>query len=193
MTPAVGGSADYAAEKSRLLRSLSGVVLEIGAGWGRNVGSMPLGVSWVGLEPDARLHARLLRLTEARGVGSRAIRGSAEHVPLPAASVDAVLSVTTLCSVDEPARALGEVWRVLRPGGRFVFAEHVVAASGSWSRRAQHLVAPWSRRFDHGCDPLRDTEAVIHRSALEVRELRSFDLPQPFGLRFPYVVGVAVR
>lgn len=186
-------TAEYDAAKGRLLRSLSGVVLEIGAGLGRNTGAVPVGASWIGLEPDARRHARLARLVEARGSRFRALRASAEQVPLADATVDSVLSVVTLCSVTDPVRALAEVRRVLRPGGRLLFAEHVAARPGSWSHRAQRLVAPWSRRFDHGCDPLRDTESAIRESGLEVGDLHRFELPQPFGVTIPYLVGEAVR
>lgn len=188
-----GGYREYAAAKARLLRSLRGTVLEIGAGDGRNAGSMPIGVSWVGLEPDRGRVAKLSRLARARGVGFAPVRASADRIPLREGSVDAVLSVVTLCSVPDQGRALAEARRVLRPGGRLVFAEHVGARPGTWSRRAQRLAAPWSRRFDHGCDPLRDTEAAIRDSGLELAELGRYQLKQPFGVRVPYVVGVATR
>lgn len=189
----MAGYSEYAVAKARLLRSLRGTVLELGAGDGRNAGAMPLGVRWIGLEPDRRRSGRLARLAAARGRAFSAVRASAEQLPLPDSSVDAVLSVVTLCSVPDQSRALAEVGRVLRPGGRLVLAEHVVAAPGTWSRTAQRLAAPWSRRFDHGCDPLWDTEAAVRGSGLVVDELERFVLKQPFGVRVPYIVGAAVR
>lgn len=188
--PAVSGYPAYEASKRQVVASLRGV-LEIGAGLGSNLALLPAAVSWQGLEPDQRRHARLDRIARHRRHTSGPLLAAAEDMPLPDASVDGVLSVITLCSVDDPVRVLSEVRRVLRPGGRFVFAEHVAAPAGTWSRRAQRLVAPVSRRFDHGCDPLRDTETTIRGSGLEMAELRQFVLPQPLGVRIPYLVGIA--
>jgi SAM-dependent methyltransferase len=189
--PTMNGHRAYEAYKRQVVGSLRGRVLEIGAGLGSNLALLPAGVSWQGLEPDRRRHARLSRIARRHGHASGPLLAAAEDIPLPDACVGGVLSVVTLCSVDDLAQVLSEVRRVLRPGGRFVFAEHVAAPAGTWSRRAQRLVAPVSRRFDHGCDPLRDTEATIRGSGLEVRELRRFVLPQPLGVRIPYIVGVA--
>ncbi|MBX7269966.1 class I SAM-dependent methyltransferase [Micromonospora sp. Llam7] len=189
----MSGYSAYEAYRMQAVASLRGRVLEIGAGRGANLALLPAGVSWQGLEPDRRRHARLRKVALRHGHGSAPLRASAEDIPLPDATVDGVLSVVTLCSVDDPQLALSEVRRVLRPAGRFVFAEHVAAPAGTWSRKAQRVIAPLSRRFDHGCDPLRETESIIRRSGLEVRELRRFELPQPLGVRIPYVVGVAAR
>ena len=189
----MSGYPAYEAYKAQVVASLRGLVLEIGAGLGGNLALLPDGVTWQALEPDRRRHARLSRIARLHREAVAPLRASAEDIPLPDASVDGVLSVVTMCSVADAELALMEVRRVLRPGGRFVFAEHVAAPAGTWSRRVQGGIAPLSRRFDHGCNPLRDTEAVIRTSGLEVRELRRFELRQPLGVRIPYVVGVAAR
>jgi ubiquinone/menaquinone biosynthesis C-methylase UbiE len=189
----VSGRPEYEAYRGQVLASLRGRVLEIGAGLGRNLAVLPVEVSWQGLEPHRGRHARLRRLASGNPRASVPLHAPAEDIPLPDASVDGVLSLVTLCSVDVPQAVLSEVRRVLRPGGRFVFAEHVAAPSNTWSRRVQGVIAPISRRFDHGCDPLRDTEAAIRGSGLEIQELRRFELSQPLGVRIPYVAGVAVR
>ena len=187
------GYAAYDAYRRQVVTSLRGSVLEIGAGVGRNVALLPEGVTWQALEPDRRRHARLARIARIHGAAIAPLEACAEQIPLPDASVDGVLSVETMCSVADAELALSEARRVLRPGGRFVFAEHVAAPAGTWSRRVQGAIAPLSRRFDHGCNPLRDTEATIRCSGLELREIRRFELRQPLGVRIPYVVGVATR
>lgn len=187
------GRSSFEAYRRQVLASLRGEVLDIGAGLGRNLALLPAGVRWQGLEPHRGRHAQLRRLALRHSHAIAPLHAAAEDIPLSDASVDGVLSMVTLCSVGVPQLALSEIHRVLRPSGQLVFAEHVAAPAGTWSRRVQGALAPLSRRFDHGCDPLRDTEATIRGSGLEVRELRHFALPQPLGLRIPYVVGVAAR
>ena len=112
---------------------------------------------------------------------------TAEHIPLPDSSVDAVLATIVLCSVRDQDRALAEIVRVLRPGGRFVFFEHVAAARGTWTRRWQALTGPFSRAFDHGCDPTRETWRALERAPLHELELSWFA-----SGRKPFIGGVGV-
>jgi ubiquinone/menaquinone biosynthesis C-methylase UbiE len=101
--------------------------------------------------------------------------------------VDAVLAATVLCSVRDQDAALAEIRRVLRPGGRFVFFEHVAAPRGTWTRLLQRATAPFSRVFDHGCDPSRETWRSLERA-------RFRDLRLGWFARggWPFVAGVGV-
>ena len=72
---------------------------------------------------------------------------------------------------------LAEVRRVLRPGGAFVFCEHVAAPRGTGARKWQRALAPWSRRFDAGCYPSRETWLAIERASFAHVELEWFTLP----------------
>lgn len=159
-----------------------GRVLEIGAGEGENFGALHPEVDWVGLEPDAARRAELG--TRAREWGHRAepLDARAEHIPLPDHSVDAVVATYVLCSVDDPAIALAEVRRVLAPGGRVVFIDHVVAPNGTAKRVVQRIATPFTARFCHGCHWDRDTaEALTDAGFLgdDVRPLRVRS--KPFG------------
>jgi ubiquinone/menaquinone biosynthesis C-methylase UbiE len=118
------------------------------------------------------VHAALARNAVMHDRRPQILHAAAEEIPLPDASVDAVVSTTVLCSVADPARALGEIRRVLWEGGRFVFFEHVVAPPGTCSWRLQRALAPFSRRFDHGCDPGRDTVATISEAGFAATDLR---------------------
>lgn len=175
-----------------LVGFLRGRVLEIGAGSGRNQALLSRAATWIPLEPDRRRH-RQLAARLAPDTTAEALLAGAEQIPLATGSVDAVLAVKALCSVGDPGRALQEVRRVLRPGGRLVFLEHVDAPAGTRTHRALRLIAPLSRRLDHGCDPTRDTEALIRRSGLLIDDLRRYSARQPFGIHVPHILGVAVR
>jgi SAM-dependent methyltransferase len=180
----------YGSYRGRLLRGLQGVVLEIGPGGGANLGYLPGDVRWIGLEPNRYLHARL---SEAAGARGQVLAGEAERIPLADASVDAVVGTMVLCSVDDQVRAVAEILRVLRPGGRYIFLEHVGAPPGTWSRFAQRLSAPVSRCLDGGCDPARDTGKVIEAAGFARVETDEFVLAGPFGIAFPHLFGFATR
>jgi ubiquinone/menaquinone biosynthesis C-methylase UbiE len=160
----VQDTAAYTELKRRLVGGLSGLVLEIGAGGGANFDLLDHTTDGVGLEPDRRRRRRLTAKVARSGRRGTVIDGVAEDMPLPDDSVDAVLSTIVLCSVRDQEQAVAEVLRVLRPGGRFVFFEHVAAEHGSWQYRWQTWTAPCSRMFDHGCDPSRETWQVLQQA-----------------------------
>ncbi|HWM05047.1 MAG TPA: class I SAM-dependent methyltransferase [Actinophytocola sp.] len=176
---------------SARLGSLRGTVLELGPGAGGNLRHYHPGVRWVGVEPNAR-HRRLTRREATRlGRGAEVLPGSAERLALADGIVDAAVATFVLCSVADPAAALAELYRVLRPGGRYVFAEHVAAPAGTWLRRGQRL---WGAATSAvGCRPDRESLAAIELAGFEVVELHKYVLPGPFGAGIPHVAGAAVR
>lgn len=179
----------YAARKRELLGGLTGTVLEIGAGGGANFGYLRQDVRWLGLEPSRRRRRRLARTAAAYGHRAEVLAAPAERIPLRDAAVDAVVSTITLCSVRDQAATLAEIVRVLRPGGAFVFFEHVAAPPGTTSRLLQRCWAPCSRRFDAGCDPARETWRAIEAAAFADVRLRWY---RGHGLVYnPFVAGVA--
>ena len=180
------------AERDAAIRTLRGRVLEIGAGDGANFGLLHPSVEWVGLEPARRRRARLAGTARSHGHRAAPLEGGAEDIPLPGSSVDAVLGTHVLCSVADPGRVLEEVARVLRPGGRALFAEHVAAPAGTGTGAVLRLARPFTRTFDHGCDPARDTEATVRASALEVADVVRYAVPV-LGLEIPYVLIEARR
>jgi len=173
-----------------LLGELRGTVLEIGAGSGANFADLSPDIRWIGLEPNSGLHQRLQRAAAAWGHRGGVVEGVAERIPLADRSVDAVLGTLVLCSVADQPRALAEVMRVLRPGGRFVFLEHVASAPGTWSRRVQALWAPISRLVD-GCDPSRETWRTIQQAGFDHLELERFAFRGPLGVEIPHIAGWA--
>lgn len=139
-------------------------VVELGPGIGANLGYLPAGAELVAVEPNLRMHAALERRCARAGVPLTLIPTSADQLPLPDHSVDEVICSLVLCTVSDPDAVLQEVVRVLRPGGRFRFVEHVAAAPGSRRLRVQHaLDVPWAWLFE-GCDLHRDTGAALGRA-----------------------------
>jgi ubiquinone/menaquinone biosynthesis C-methylase UbiE len=139
----------------------SGRVLEIGPGVGANLAHLPPGAELIAVEPNLRMHDRLRTRSEAAGVELTLLPASADRIPLPDGSVDEVICSLVLCTVDDPAAVLAEVRRVLRPGGRFRFVEHVaspVPGPRAWSQRL--LRRPWGWVFE-GCDPHRHTAQLL--------------------------------
>lgn len=82
---------------------------------------------------------------------------------------------------------------MLRPGGRLVFFEHVAAPAGSGARLFQGLAAPFTRRFDRGCDPRRDTASAIRRAGFSRVDLRALRTAGVFGSLAPVIEGEAIR
>ncbi|GAA6743336.1 class I SAM-dependent methyltransferase [Thermus antranikianii] len=175
--------------RKKLLGGLAGKVLEIGPGTGVNLAYLPDGVYWIGLEPNPYFHPHLRRALSLRGLSGEVLLGQVEAIPLPEESVEAVVATLVLCSVVDPRAALAEILRVLKPGGRFVFLEHVAAPRGSPLRRAQDLLCPLWGFLGDGCHPNRETLALIREAGFARVEAEAFALPLP--LVAPHVAGVA--
>lgn len=176
-----------------LLAGLSGNVLEIGAGTGANLTHYPEAVTRLVLtEADP---AMLAKLEDRMRAGSRSgveVRGaSAESLPVADASFDVVVSTLVLCSVANVDATLAEVRRVLRPGGSFVYLEHVAAEEASSRFTWQQRIEPFWMRLAGNCHLTRRTGEAIRCAGfvVEAEEHESMRKAMPF-LR-PTVRGVA--
>jgi len=157
-----------------LLLDLRGSVLEIGSGSGSALSRLSADIHYVGLEPNSFLHDALREAIRARGFRDFEIIGStAEKMPFPDSFFDAVISVRTMCSVHDLDGVISQIERVLKPGGVFIFTEHVAAPRGNWRRYLQQLVAPlWRRRM--GCSPAIDVEEAIRRAGFSNIHIEPF-------------------
>jgi len=179
------------ARKKALLSGLTGTLVEIGSGTGPNLRHIPAAVRIVAIEPNPFMHRHFFAEAERLGREASLIRADAEALPFPDNSVEAVLTTLVLCSVGGLDTALKEIRRVLKPGGQFIFLEHVGAPKGSWLRNFQRIVRPaWSALGD-GCEPDRDTEDYLNRAGFSEINLQRFTLPLP--LVAPHIAGVALN
>lgn len=191
---ALGERAGLGDLRGRVLGEARGRVLIVGLGPGHDLDHLPEAVtSVVALEPSASMREaarpRVLSLASC-GIDIEVLDAPAESIPLPDASVDAVLVAYVLCSVQDPRAALAEIRRVLRPDGTLHVLEHVRARPGSWLRGTQRLVSPWWPRCAGGCRVDRDTGALLDESGFDMSEItltRLLTLP-PVA---PTLVGVA--
>lgn len=178
--------------KRSLLGKLQGKILEIGPGAGANFSYYPPGIDWLGIEPNPFMHAYLQQEAEHQGFTNLEIQpGTAEAMPIEANSIDAVVSTHVLCSVRNLDQVLQEIKRVLKPGGTFIFIEHVAAPTGTWTRRLQNGIQPvWSNLFDH-CHPNRETWKALKRAGFANLSYQHFELA--FPIVGPHVAGVAQK
>jgi ubiquinone/menaquinone biosynthesis C-methylase UbiE len=183
--------AEVAEHRRRLLAGLAGRVLEVGAGNGLNFPYYPATVTEVlAVEPEPHLRRLALAAARQAPVPIRVVDGTAEALPTHDAAFDAVVASLVLCTVADLDQALAETRRVLRPGGRLRFYEHVRAEDPRLARWQDRLERPWGWLVG-GCHPNRDTVAAITAAGLRVVQLDRFDLQAMPPLARPHVLGVA--
>jgi ubiquinone/menaquinone biosynthesis C-methylase UbiE len=177
--------------RRRALADATGKTLEIGAGTGLNHDLYPATVSELTLtEPFAPMARQLREKAAALTLPVTVVEAPAEALPFADASFDTVALTLVLCTVPEPDRGLAEIARVLKPGGRFLFLEHVRASDARLARWQDRLNPPW-RVFGHGCNCNRDTLATIQRSGLQVERAERGTIPKMPPLVKPMLIGAA--
>jgi ubiquinone/menaquinone biosynthesis C-methylase UbiE len=174
-----------------LLSKARGRVLEIGAGTGLNLEHYPDAVEEVVFtEPEEPMARRLERKAADSGRSIRVISAPAEKLPFEDDSFDTVVGTLVLCTVDDPGRAIAEVARVLRPGGQFLFLEHVRADDPKLAKWQDRLAGPW-RMFGNGCNCNRPTPDLIGDSPLSIEEIERGELPKSPPIVRPLAIGRA--
>jgi SAM-dependent methyltransferase len=138
------------ARKRTSLVDLRGTVLEIGPGAGVNLKHYDPSVQWIGIEPNPYLRGYLEKEAERCGLQVDLRTGNAEQLDVADQSMDAVLCTLVLCSVRDVRRVLKEIHRVLKPGARFVFIEHVAAPRGNVAEAFAGLVQAVARSLRCG-------------------------------------------
>lgn len=183
----LGEHAGMRRHRRELLAQARGAVLEIGAGTGLNVPHYPNGVAELILtEPDAAMSRRLAERADGRAT---VVTAPADALPVEDASLDTVVSTFVLCTVEDPAAALREIRRVLRPDGQLLLIEHV-RSDVRWRAALQRLLRrPWSR-FACGCRCDQATPELLRACGFrtDLRRARWRGMPPIVA---PVVVGRA--
>ena len=176
--------------RQKLLADASGRVLEVGSGTGTNLPYYGPGVeSLTVTEPEPAMLRRLEQRVREQAPKAKVVRAPAEQLPFEDDTFDVAVSTLVLCGVDDQARALGELRRVLRPGGRLIFIEHVRSDKpglARWQDRLNGL-----NKFVACCDCNRRTLDSIKAEGFEVTKVDHTELKKVPPFVRPLVVGTA--
>jgi ubiquinone/menaquinone biosynthesis C-methylase UbiE len=179
--------------RKALLAGAAGDVLEIGGGTGANLNYYGEAVrSLTVTEPEQPMIKRLARRIDELAPDATLLRAPAEDLPFEDGSFDVAVSTLVLCTVDDQPRALRELHRVLRPGGKLLFIEHVRSDDPKLAR-LQDRMRPINARIGHGCQCNRSTLETIRAAGFEVTHLEHDTLKHAPPFIRPLVVGVANR
>src|SRR5215471_17049204 len=168
--------------RERLLAGASGDVIEIGGGTGLNLPCYGPDVRSLTItEPEPPMLRHLERRVREHRAGHhgpsvKVLRAPAEDLPFDDHSFDVAVSTLVLCGVDDQPRALRELRRVLRPGGRLLLFEHVRSADPGTARLQDRM--NWLNRLVVHCDCNRPTLATIEATGFSVSQLERAVLPK---------------
>ena len=182
--------AGLAAIRRELLADASGRVLEIGGGTGANLPYYgPAVESLTITEPEPPMLRRLERRVQEEAPATTVLRAPAEDLPFEDDSFDTVVSTLVLCGVDDQPRALRELRRVLRPGGRLIFVEHVRSGEPGLAKKQDRMNG--LNRFMVGCECNRPTLDSITAGGFEVERLEHGELKKVPRFVSPLIAGTA--
>jgi ubiquinone/menaquinone biosynthesis C-methylase UbiE len=176
--------------RARFLADARGRCLEIGAGTGLNLDRWPEVDELVLSEPDEHMAARLRGKLDSDRRRAEVVQAPAENLPFPDDSFETVALTYVLCTVPDPAAALREIDRVLKPGGQLLFLEHVRSPEPGLARWQDRLHGAWYL-FGHGCHCNRDTLATIDASPLQLERSERGEVPGAVPLVRPMATGSA--
>jgi ubiquinone/menaquinone biosynthesis C-methylase UbiE len=182
------------AMRRSLLAGASGRVIEVGAGTGVNLDLYGDGIEDLTLvEPDPHMGAQLRKRLASRGRSTPAqlVAAPAEKLPFADDSFDTAVATLVLCTIPDPNAAIAEMARVLKPGGKLLFIEHVRADDKAVAQWQDRLEKPW-RFLADGCYCNRDTEATLRASSFKVETVDHTKMPKAIPLVRPLIRGTAV-
>jgi ubiquinone/menaquinone biosynthesis C-methylase UbiE len=174
-------------QREKVIPLARGRVLEVGIGSGLNLSFYrPDQVERVwGLDPSLELQQRARSRAASAGVEVEFVGLSGEEIPIESEFFDTVVVTYTLCSIPDVSRALGEMGRVLKSGGRLLFSEHGIAPDPRVSRR-QHAFDRWWSILAGGCHLTRPVPELLRRAGFQLDDLNAAYLPGPKPLTYNY-------
>lgn len=172
--------------RRRVTSAAEGRVLEIGIGSGLNLPFYPASVDEIiGLEPSPKLAGMTRRAAKDTSLHVSLIEGSAEAIPLDGGSIDTVVTTWTLCTIPDADRALGEMRRVLRPGGQLLFVEHGLSPEEGVRKWQDRLTPVW-KVIGGGCHLNRPIRALIENGGFRIDAIETGYAKGPRPVTFMY-------
>jgi ubiquinone/menaquinone biosynthesis C-methylase UbiE len=176
--------------RRRVASTLDGEVLEVGFGSGRNVPYYPTTVTRVrAVDPATAGRKIAAKRVEGSPVPVEYVGLDGASIPVADGSVDHVLTTWTLCTIPDVDRALGEMRRVLRPGGSLHFLEHGRSPDAKVARRQDRLT-PMQRRIAGGCHLNRSIDRLVTDAGFDITALETYYMKGPKFFGYMYE-GVA--
>ncbi len=177
--------------RKKFVSTAKGRTLEIATGTALNLPHYPAAVTELILsEPYPHMLPLIRKKVQTLGRTAQVVEATAEKIPYPDASFDTVVASMILCTADHPDVVLKEIARVLKPGGQYLFLEHVRNPDSSIARRQDRLQPGWYL-FGNGCHCNRDTIATLKQSPLEIERLDWGRIPKAWKIIEAMVTGCA--
>lgn len=151
--------------RDQLIASLTGDVLEVGAGTGINFEHYPPGLAVTALEPDSAMRRRAEARALELGRSIPVLDMRVEALQFEAERFDTVFATLVFCNVDDPLASLREIYRVLKPGGRLVLLEHTLSAHAALNVLLRALTAVTGPLLGEHFD--RDPAAAVREVGFE--------------------------
>jgi len=173
------GQGQIMKRRSQIVPLASGDVFELGCGGGLNQEFYQTSLisSFSGIDPHSGLLDRARARVEARGLKADIREGVGESIPFPTSRFDTVVCTFTLCSVEDPARVMSEMRRVLKPGGKLLFLEHGRAPDANVAKWQDRIEPVW-KRIGGGCHLSRPIGSALRGAGFEVEPLGQGYLPK---------------
>lgn len=180
------GLAPIARQRQLVVPRAQGRVLEVGIGTGLNLAFYDRSKleRLVGIDPAEQMHALAQRRSRRADMPVQLVTLSAEHLPLESASFDCVVCTYTLCSIPDPLAALREMRRVLKPGGKLLYAEHGLAPDTAVARHQARLEPYWSK-IAGGCHLTRNVPLLLQQAGFHVQGESAY-IAWPRSLSYNY-------
>lgn len=189
------GTEEVTAQRQKVVPAAEGVVLEVGIGPGHNLAHYDRErvTRVIGLDPVEAMTALGRARFAASPVPVELVAASAEAMPLDDDSVDTVVLTYTVCTLPDPDRAVAEMRRVLKPGGRLLFCEHGRSHDAGVARWQDRVNPLWSR-LAGGCNINRDVSGALKAGGFSVISMETFYLnPMPRIMGFHYLGSACAR